>query len=70
MFRFILLSRQALAGDPSVDLDPSTIGIPLFCSALLAIVSLFVLVALLSLPFWKEKSINLVQPEELRGQKL
>jgi hypothetical protein len=51
--RYLTLIWRAEAGDRSIELDPSTIGIPLFCSGLFTIGMLFMLVALLSLPLWK-----------------
>ena len=52
--RFLTLIWRAEYGDNSIELDPTTIGNPLFCSGLFAVGALFILVALLSLPFWKQ----------------
>jgi hypothetical protein len=51
---FLTLSWRAEAGDRSIVLDPSTIGIPLFFSGLFTIGALLILIALLSLPMWKQ----------------
>jgi hypothetical protein len=50
--RFLALTWRAEYGDRSIELDPSTIGIPLFFSGLFTIGALFILIALLSLPVW------------------
>jgi hypothetical protein len=60
--RFFTLTWRAEAGDRSIELDPSTIGIPLFFSGLLTIAALFILVALLSLPFWKQMPNTALEP--------
>src|SRR4051812_24900438 len=55
MLRFFSLAWRAEYGDRSVVLDPSTIGIPLFCSGLLTAATLALLLSLLSLPAWSFK---------------
>jgi hypothetical protein len=60
--RFLTLTWRAQSGDNSIELDPSTIGIPLFFSGLSAIGFLLFLVALLSLPFWPTTKEQMPNP--------
>jgi hypothetical protein len=53
--RLLALIWRAESGDRSIELDPSTIGIPLFFSGLFTVGALFMLAALLSLPAWRFK---------------
>jgi hypothetical protein len=53
--RLLALTWRAEYGDRSVELDPSTIGIPLFFSGLLTVAALFLLAAFLFLPVWPFK---------------
>jgi hypothetical protein len=50
--RFIELSWRASYGDTTVEVDPTTIGIPLVCLGIFTIGFLCVLFALFSLPAW------------------
>jgi hypothetical protein len=50
--RFIELLWRANYGDRTVEVDPTTIGIPLFGSGIFTIGFLFVLIVLFSLPAW------------------
>jgi hypothetical protein len=50
--RLLVLTWRSESGDRSIQLDPSTIGIPLFLSGLFTIGALCLLTALLSLPIW------------------
>jgi hypothetical protein len=60
--RFLSLVWRAEAGDRSIVLDPSTIGIPLFFFGVFTIAALFILAALLSLPFWKQMPNTALEP--------
>ena len=48
--RLLSLLWRAEYGDRSVQLDPTTVGIPLFCSGLFFLAALLALLALASLP--------------------
>jgi hypothetical protein len=50
--KFIELSWRASYGDTTVEVDPTTIGIPLVCLGIFTIGFLFVLIVLFSLPAW------------------
>ena len=60
--RYIALILRADAGDRSVELDPTTIGMPLFGSALATLGAAGFLVALLSLPLVRDKPTRPLQP--------
>ena len=56
--RFLGLFWQAAYGDRSVELDPSTVGIPLAGLGLMTVGAMFFLVLLLSLPVWRDKKVG------------
>jgi hypothetical protein len=60
--RFLTLTWRAEAGDRSIELDPSTIGIPLFFSGLFTVAALLILAALFSLPLWKQMPNTALEP--------
>jgi hypothetical protein len=59
---FLTLIWRAEAGDTSIELDPTTVGNPLACCVLSTILALFILVALLSLPFWRQMPNTALEP--------
>lgn len=55
LLRFHFLAWRAQKGDRSIEVDPSTIGMPLFGSLVLTLGALVLLVALLCLPAWPNR---------------